>query len=82
MRFRFFAVPAKDSEQAEAALNVFSAEHRVVQVDKHFVADGGNSYWSICVNWLDGQGALDGRKAKSGGAKVDYKEIDAICSPH
>jgi len=55
-------------------MNAFLRGHRVLAVKKEFVADGENSFWSFCVEYLDGSapGAMP-----TGGRvpKVDYKEV-------
>ncbi len=62
-----------DAAEIEAELNTFCSQHRITQVEKNFVADGANSFWSICVTWIDRQGSIHvDNKRKS---KIDYKEI-------
>lgn len=74
MRFRFFAIPAQSPEAGQQALNGFCAEHRVVSVEKQFVAHGAESYWAICVCFVEGADA--GRGAPGGKRdRVDYKEV-------
>jgi len=74
VKFRFFSIPAKSPEPAEHVLNAFCAEHRVLSVEKELVADGGESYWAICVCYLEGaepvRGALGGKRDR-----IDYKEV-------
>lgn len=52
MKTKFFIVQALDPTAGEAELNAFLAQAKVLTIDKQFVANGGNSYWSICVNYL------------------------------
>jgi len=48
----------------------------VLAVQKEFVADGENSFWSFCVEYLDGTAAATGgRTVGSRVPKVDYKEV-------
>jgi superfamily II DNA helicase RecQ len=74
VKFRFFAIPARSPEAGEQALNAFCAERRVLSVEKELVADGGESYWAICVCYLEGadsvRGALGGKRDR-----VDYKAV-------
>jgi superfamily II DNA helicase RecQ len=74
MKHKFFQVPVCDSLAAENELNAFVAQHRIIHVDKHFVADAGNSFWSVCVTWLDSEGALTDSMGKRK-QKIDYKEV-------
>jgi superfamily II DNA helicase RecQ len=73
MHYTVFHIPALDPQQATAELNNFCSKHRVVTVDKEFVADGANSFWSFCVKWVDREGSA----VKSGSRKssVDYRKV-------
>ena len=33
-------------------VNLFLRSHRILSVDRHFVQDGANSIWAICVSYL------------------------------
>ncbi len=54
MKMQFFSIPVLDPESASHALNAFLADHRVVQVERQFVANGANSLWSVCVSYVAG----------------------------
>ena len=73
MQLKLFVLPIKNLGAAEAEMNGFLRGHRVLAVKKEFVADGGNSFWSFCVEYLDGVGA--GALVPGGRPKVDYKEV-------
>ncbi|MCX7109140.1 MAG: HRDC domain-containing protein [Proteobacteria bacterium] len=76
MKLHFFTISSQAPEQGQEALNAFCAQHRVVSLEKQFVTQGMESYWSICVTTLDGAGvertndSLTGRRDR-----IDYKEI-------
>lgn len=74
MRFRFFSVPVHDPDPAADELNRFLAGHRILAVEKHFVADGANSAWAICVGFDDPGAALP-RAAQARRGKVDFKDV-------
>lgn len=83
MSFHFFTVLTLDPAAAQAELNAFCAEHRVVQVDRQFVAAGPHSHWALCVQVAEGPGplldALKSRRAGAAaggetGARVDWKQ--------
>lgn len=69
MKYAFFTVPigCKESEQE---LNSFCSSHRILSVEKHFVADVEAAYWAFCISYL----GKDMSKATLK-QKVDYKEI-------
>jgi superfamily II DNA helicase RecQ len=72
MKMRFFLIPVQESDRAAGELNGFLSNHRILSVERHFVADGSNSVWAICVNYLDS--AERSGSQKSGG-RVDYREV-------
>jgi hypothetical protein len=72
MKYHFFTIAAKTPEAGQETLNMFCGQQRVVSVEKYFVAQGLDSFWSICVTTIDGS-----EKSVSGGKRdrIDYKEI-------
>lgn len=73
MQHRFFMISVANPTEAEAELNDFCQQQRIANIEKQFVADGANSFWSICVTWLTGSEPLAGKGKRK--AKIDYKEI-------
>ena len=76
MKYKFFSLSAKNPEAGEIQLNTFCSSHRVSFIEKQFVQDGANSFWTICVSWLEGESAptamVENRNKLS---SVDYKQI-------
>ena len=72
MPFKFFTIPVMDPHAAEASLNAFVGTHRVITVERQFVADGGNSLWSVCVSYVDGEERPSANKRQG---RVDYREL-------
>ena len=56
-------------------MNGFLRAHRVLAVKKEFVADGENSFWTFCVEYLESAPGATGGAGLSGKPKVDYKEV-------
>ena len=52
MQLKVFVMPVKNLGAAEVEMNAFLRGHRVLAVKKEFVADGENSFWSFCVEYL------------------------------
>jgi len=75
MPFRFFVVPIQDSGDAEAQLNAFLGSHRVLTVDRRWVEQGGQSFWSFCIDFLP-PGSKSKTEPPRFGQKdrIDYKE--------
>jgi len=58
-------------------VNRFLRSHRVLSVERQFIADGSNSAWCFCVEYLaSGQGSAPPQARKA--QRVDYK---AVLSP-
>ena len=70
MQLKLFVLPIKNLGAAEAEMNAFLRGHRVLAVKKEFVADGENSFWTFCVEYLDDATPMGGKPTK-----VDYKEV-------
>lgn len=49
----------------------FCAGVKVINLEKHFAPQGENSYWSVCVNYIQSAQANNSNKK----AKVDYREV-------
>ena len=75
MKYKFFAIPARFPEVAEAELNAFCSQHRICFIDKQLVNDGDDSFWSICVSWLEGEAAPSVSADSRNKPSVDYKQI-------
>ena len=73
-RLQFFTVSTSCPEAVGSELNSFLAAHRILAIDKHFVDNGADSFWSICVTYTDApEGTAGKRKAQQ--QKVDYRKI-------
>lgn len=75
MKYKFFAIPARNPAIAEDELNAFCSSHRVTFIDKHLVADGADSFWSVCVTWQDGEAAPSTPADSRNKPSVDYKQL-------
>jgi superfamily II DNA helicase RecQ len=74
--YRFFLIPVRNSVAAEEELNRFLRGHRVLNVDRRWVDQGSDSFWSLCVDYLEpGQEGAAGQRRSGEGGKVDYREV-------
>lgn len=71
MHFKFFTIPVQTPDKMEAELNRFLASHAVLNIERQFVTDGQNSFWTLCISYQAGAES-EGEKAAN---KVDYKEV-------
>ncbi|HUY34673.1 MAG TPA: HRDC domain-containing protein [Pirellulales bacterium] len=74
MAFKFFQVPIREFQAIEVDLNAFLRGHRVLSVDRRWVDLGQDSFWSICIDYLDGDATARVDTRNKGRAK-DYKEL-------
>ncbi len=76
MHYTFFQIPAIDPDVAAKRLNAFIQSQSVIGIERQFVADGLNSFWSICVTTAPpgGSGLPDQATAKKR-TRVDYREV-------
>ena len=74
MKYKFYHIPALFPEQAEVELNQFCAKHHVLKTEREFVADSGNSFWSVCVMYSNNSDAAfkSNEERKN---RIDYKEV-------
>ena len=77
MAYRIFVVPIRDEGATTAELNKFLRSHRVLSVDRRWVDQGSESFWSFCVDYLESSGGGLAPPGKNGGgrANVDYREV-------
>jgi superfamily II DNA helicase RecQ len=73
MPIKVFAIPCFDDGAAADALNAFVAASRIVSIERHIIADGQNSFWAVCVNYLQPGGGV--RAASGRREKLDYREV-------
>jgi hypothetical protein len=69
---RFFMIPLQESARAADELNGFLSSHRILSIERHFVPDGVNSAWAVCVTYLQSPERPPGEKAVG---RVDYREV-------
>jgi len=72
MQYKVFAIPVLGDAQSEADLNHFLMTHKIIQVDKELITQGGLAVWSFCVGY---QTSNQAEQKSSKKPRVDYKEI-------
>ena len=70
MQIQFFQVPVHASQVD--GLNRFLSTHRVTSIERQFVSDGANSFWSICVTFESGDPPQTSIQQKG---RVDYRDV-------
>jgi superfamily II DNA helicase RecQ len=75
MKYRFFHIPVLAPEAAAESLNGFLGQHRILAVDRQFVADGACSFWALSVSYAETVPGSSEELARGRKAKVDYREV-------
>ena len=75
MAFKTFTIPIRDSEASEADLNAFLRSHKVLSVDRIWVDQGSNSFWSFCVDYLESAVGSTGSSHRRDRQKIDYRDV-------
>jgi superfamily II DNA helicase RecQ len=77
MPFEFVKVSVSGQGGGKEALNRLLKGGRIASLRKEFVAQGEDSFWAFCVEYLEGGegGGGIGGERRGGGPKVDYREV-------
>ena len=73
MPLKFFVVPIRDHGSVENEVNSFLSSHRILTVERRWVEHGADSYWALCIDYLEG--SASSRTAKSSKRSKDYREV-------
>ena len=79
MAFKSFRIPVSHGEAFETELNTFLRTHRVLNVDRQFVACGEQSFWAFSIDYLESAGPQPATTSAGNRAKVDYREANPKC---
>jgi superfamily II DNA helicase RecQ len=71
MPYAFFRIGIGSTADGAEQLNRFLKSHRVIGIRREFVVEGENSSWAFCVEYVDGEPAIE--RGRDG--KTDYREI-------
>ena len=77
MAYQFFVVPVRSSESDVEELNRFLRGHRVLTIDRRWVEQGWESFWSLCVEYLETSPGGAPFKMGGSGSKppIDYQQV-------
>ncbi len=73
MQYKIFVIPIKSISETEEELNRFLRGRRILSIQKEFVAERENSFWTFLIEYLE-QAPIPTQNgdAKS---KIDYKQV-------
>lgn len=75
MALRFFIVPVNDSGAQEQELNGFLAAHKVLSVERRLIDQGVNSFWAVCVDFVERHSDSTIGKSNLSRNRIDYKQV-------
>ncbi len=73
MQYKIFVIPIKNISDTEEELNRFLRGHRVLSVQKEFVSERDNSFWTFVIEYIEQ--ASSPNQIGDGKSKIDYKQI-------
>lgn len=74
LQIKFFSIPVKYEEDAEAELNAFLKSVRLITIQRELVCQENRFYWAVAVEYGEGEGKAS-PKRDAGKKKIDYKEV-------
>ena len=63
--YRVFMVPVRDDGRATTELNGWLRTHRALSVERRWVEQASESFWSFCIDYLESRGGTTGGPAGS-----------------
>jgi superfamily II DNA helicase RecQ len=74
MSIEVFSINAKGDSVASEGLNQFLRSHRILSVERRLIEDGGQSFWTFAIDFMEEERKAGNNPRKSS-VKVDYREI-------
>ncbi|MEO1616731.1 MAG: hypothetical protein AAFV88_12815 [Planctomycetota bacterium] len=71
--FQHFRIATPADPMDLESLNQFLRAHQIASVEKRFVEQGDNSFWSVLVTYTESAGTTNKRPDNE--KRVDYKEV-------
>jgi len=79
MQYKIFSLPFSGDVDREEEMNLFLRQHRVVNVAREVTSVNGNSFWTFCIEFLEGGKPQTSSNApsafKSKSPKINYREV-------
>lgn len=72
MQIRIFSIPAHGNTSQTDEMNAFLRGHKIIDIEKQFVSNGDNSFWSFCIRYIEGSMPSTYNEKRE---KIDYKNI-------
>jgi len=77
MQYQFFSIPALYAEKSPTVeeMNAFLRSHRILTVKRELIAAAIDSFWSICIEYVENSDPGNIGKNGYSKPKVDYRTI-------
>lgn len=75
MQIQIFSVPAIENSEELQKINAFLRGHKIIDIEKQFVNNGQESFWSFCIRYIDSPANNNANFNNNKKAKIDYKEV-------
>jgi len=72
MQIQIFTIQAIENKEEILKMNSFLCSHKIIDIEKQFVNNGNDSFWSFCTRYINSDKQTSSGYQKE---KVDYKEI-------
>jgi superfamily II DNA helicase RecQ len=72
---KFFLISIRSLAEHEQELNGFLCRHKVVSIERRVVENGGDSFWMVSVEYVEGGGRSEGGKPQFLRQRVDYEKM-------
>ena len=77
MQYKIFSIPFSGDVDGEEEMNLFLRQHKIVSVARETACVNGSSYWTFCVEYLEGgtPSSSTSSSPRYKQAKIDYREV-------
>ncbi len=72
MQFQFFKISVDNPDEQTNQMNAFLRGHKIVKVEKNFISNNSEAYWSFCIKYVIGTLKTSFSAKKE---KIDYRDI-------
>jgi superfamily II DNA helicase RecQ len=74
MQVQIFSISAIGNREELQKMNAFLRGHKIIDIEKQFVNNASESFWSFCIRYINSDNQLSSNP-QTQKAKVDYKEV-------
>jgi superfamily II DNA helicase RecQ len=75
MQVQIFSIQAIDNSEDLQKFNAFLRGHKIIDIEKQFVNNGSESFWSFCLRYVESPPNNNTNFSNNRKEKIDYKEI-------